>query len=238
VEERSASRLSFDLVHELFRCYLDRFGSFYLHSDSSAVGHLISALAREDAVHCEKWPESPRMNLQDPPAMVHDTVLEMAVLPEHMGCGHLRLILENPDDYRIRSGLLQDMIRAFFATRWSGDTRAVFDVLVGDHAESHVLNVRTRLKEGARTQVWQIPPSDGTRQIFVHHPDVVEHLLAAQSQFLVEQTLAETEEIQAMTDWQGQLYRTQVGLTILALAPDLPVFEANVEEDGLAIHDV
>lgn len=108
-----SSEKSFKDVDELFgkwlneRCSKDR--PFYLHSDRAAVnkitnGSLLRDLKSEDQ---ERFIES-----------FHNS----------QGCGHLRLILEDPKSYEIDSKLFKSLARAFFIRYFQGDERLLFKV--------------------------------------------------------------------------------------------------------------
>lgn len=164
---------------------LDRFGSFYMHTDDQA-----QAASGDSGEH--------------------------SVEPAHQGCGHLRLMLEHPDQYGVRRELVTDFLRAFHELRSEGTPGLDLVRLAGDHRESAVLNVRVA---GDKSRVPLIAPSRGESQVFVNHPDVVSHFRRSGAG-------------SDLFDAVQKLAARQLAATLGHLAPGLPVFEVTFAPDG------
>ena len=209
-------------VEVIFRRYLDHFGSFYLHTDREAQGRLAAALGLEVG-------EVDALIRNPAPAGEDRTrLLEALLLPSHVGCGHLRLLLEEPETYRVRKALVEEVLRNFHLLVWKGDARLVLDILGGPHQEVAV--ARIRAAQGARGLVATCP-RHGATELFVYHPDAVAWLHALHADFLATAGLIPEVRIPEFIEAQQRLGELQLKATLERLAPGLPVFDVIVEAD-------
>lgn len=224
-------------VDTLFRRYLDHFGAFYVHTDRDAQDRLEGALARETGMEGESIDDL----VLGPPPHLRDRLAGLLSQPAHVGCGHLRLMLEDPAAYGVRRTLVEALLRSFFRRLWEGDPRLTFDILGGDHREEGVLSIRTapggaphpdrtphRGGHGGPPLVTACPQHDDL-DLFVHHPEAVEWLHALHAVFLVRVGLLPPGGIAGFIEAQEQLGTRQLKRTLERLAPGLPVFDVHVE---------
>jgi hypothetical protein len=225
----------FPLAHtdadQLFEAYLASFGHFYLHSDTAALERLGAAL--ED--HLESSPsftsvEAVEAFLRKPPEEARSLLMDLLVWPEHVGCGHLRLILEQPDTYSVRHALMRFALRLFYQTLWAGDERLVFDVLDGDHAEEATLNIHA-IDDGEAPLPMPSPNYEAT-QVFVHHPEAVAFMHRQHAAFLVDEKYLQPREETAFIAHQEKLGAAHLQATLQALAADLPTIDVHVTPTG------
>ena len=88
---------------------------FYLHSDRAALGRLFASQAQLRALQ-----DCSPQHLQDAPSRAAFlSALTGADAPGFHGCGHLRLLQEQPEQYGIRIDLLHELLRAFFRAYWA-----------------------------------------------------------------------------------------------------------------------
>lgn len=105
--------VEFGEIDELFgkwlneRCSKDR--PFYLHSDRTAVNKLLGSKQIRD------------LNAEEQELFIES-------FPQFQGCGHLRLIIEDPKSYEIDSKLFKYLSRAFFQRYFRGDERLLFNI--------------------------------------------------------------------------------------------------------------
>ncbi len=230
-ESSAGTQLDEGAVDRLFRRYLDHFGAFYLHSDREAHDRLAASLGAPAGVGIDA------LTLR-PPEELRPTLLGLLVLPAHVGCGHLRLLLEDPEGYGVRRALVEAVLRSFFRHLWAGDTRLTFDVLGGDHREEGVLSIRTSgTGEGAAPLVTACP-QHGELDLFVHHPDAVEWLHALHALFLVRVGYLAPAGVAAFIEAQERLGTLQLQRTLGHLAPGLPLFDVEVEAGGGGLPDL
>jgi rhodanese-related sulfurtransferase len=220
-EEVVGAALDDRTVERVFDRYLDRFGTFYMHSDRAAQARLGAALGIDaDQV------------VSDPPVPLRAILLDAVLDPDHVGCGHLAQLLTDPESYGVRPGLTPTVLRYFFRKLWDGDPRLVFDVLDGSHQEQAVACIHTvHGKETDPDAVVAACPAHGRLQLFIHHPEAVEWLQRRQAEFLAEEGLVPRNAVGAILEAEGRLARRHLEATLRTLAPGLPVFDVWIELD-------
>jgi rhodanese-related sulfurtransferase len=219
-------------VHALMLRRIDAFGRFYLHTDVNASNTSIRAMradrrldeALAHVFHPLEW----RRFLRSPPEALRDVVLEHIVVPAHMGCGHLRLSLLHADAYGVRPGLVRSMYRNFLSLRWQGVEENEIAVLPGGHAEGAV--VRVFLEDGADafSNVPLMSPMAAGSQMFLCHPQVSRFLREQMVRFLTRQrdlVALPKGAAEALVAEVERLGEVQLGQTLSALAPTLPIFD-------------
>lgn len=114
--------------------YVRHFGSFYMHSDELAMRHVCSRM---------NWNFCSDSKILGAPVQEHQALLELLTQPEGTGCGHIKLMLQNPEDYHARQALIQDALAAFFMLLWQRDPETsghlIYHVLIGEHEEEELL---------------------------------------------------------------------------------------------------
>lgn len=226
------------VVTKLLRRRLDTFGRFYMHTDIAAGNRFIAALRGDsrltraigttfEALEWREW-------LSEPPLEARPPLLEHFTNPQHMGCGHLRLMLQNPEQYEIRSGLVLDFLRAFFSTRWAGAPEMENVVLPGGHQEGAVVNVRIEGQLHAYSWVPLLSPAYAGTQMFVNHPQVSAFLRQELAAFLAEQQdlwgepLDPAKVLEVLEGLAGR----QLGATLGHLAKGLPIYDLTFLREG------
>ncbi|MFW5972620.1 MAG: hypothetical protein ACOCTG_01395, partial [Bacteroidota bacterium] len=207
-EAFAGRQLTATAIEQLFESYLERFNHFYLHSDSHAASRLQDALS-----HDERLSARQRMLVRQadadallaaPPEDIRPVLLEQILRPEHVGCGHLRLMLESPERYGARRELIEQVLRVFFQTLWEGDSRAVFEVLRGDHNEQAVVRIhimgddesdRSDESPLSTPPVTMVCPHYEGMEVFVHHPEAVRYLELEHAFFLAWSGLVQGDEV-------------------------------------------
>ncbi|NHZ73062.1 MAG: hypothetical protein GWP16_01135 [Nitrospirae bacterium] len=239
IEQTTGRKLDEDAVTRGLVSHLDTFGHFYMHTDAHAFNALIEALkadprlqiAAVDGLEPEEWFEF----LRKPPHDLRESLLEHLVEPAHLGCGHIRLMLQHGDEYGIRKELVLAYLRAFHRLWWEGAPEVTLTVLPGDHEEGAVVNVRLGAGVWDLSRIPLISPACDGRQMFINHPDVfsylrrktVQHLVRGQDPLAVEASQEET--LQQAID---ELAERQLGVTVGYLAKGLPIFEVVFSADG------
>lgn len=237
LEHVTARPLDTATIAALLARRVDVFGRFYIHSDIHAGNELIRSMRADprltDALRGVYEPLEWRRFFQGPPRAVQEVVLEHALRPEHTGCGHLRLMAQNPSAYGVRSGLLWDTVRALYALRWQGSMDVEVTVLPGGHAEGGVLLVVLEQGVAAFSRIPLVSPLAGRTQLFVSHPQVADFLRTQQAQFLAMQRdllglgVGQARDVERV---MAELGARQAGHTLGQLAKGLPTFEARFNE--------
>lgn len=231
--------LSRATLTKLLRRRLDTFGRFYMHTDIHAGNAFIKSIRSDsrltaaigttyEALEWRKW-------LSDPPVQARPVLLEHMCDPSHIGCGHLRLMVQNPEQYEVRGPLVLDFLRTFFSTRWAGAAEMENVVLPGGHQEGAVLNVRTESEPHAYSWVPLLSPAYAGVQMFVNHPQVSAYMRRELASFLAEQRdLWDGQALDApalLAEIEGIAGR-QLMATLGHLAKGLPIYDLWFRHDG------
>lgn len=229
LEEVRGMELDVDEIHQLLDAYLEAFGRFYIHTDTHALEGLEHELGLEeqDVEHL----------VRHPPRHLEAALLDALTSPERVGCGHLRLVLRNPEEYGVRPELTRALLRAVLVRLWRGET-IDFVILEGDHHEGAVVNVRVDREVHAFTRIPRVVPHVGDHAIFVNHPEVSTWLRRENATFLFEVDpwlSAHPGRREDFLETVERLGRTQLESTLRHLATSLPVYEAHVHHDGVRV---
>jgi hypothetical protein len=219
-------------VDALVQAWVDTFGRFYLHNDTPTVNALMPKLRADprltETIEPLRQPMQWRTFLKRPPAHVHEALLDWYTKPEAMGCGHLKLMTLHPERYGVRAGLVPQVLRAFWTTRWKGAPEPEYVILGGSHGEGAVVNVTLDEKLWTFSRVPLLSPNVGGLQMFVNHPQVASQLRSHVTEFLlrVESLLPAVPSSRAALSEQVEvLGQRHLEATLGALAAGLPVFE-------------
>ncbi len=249
----SLSALEQELGHPLgsawiaavFDRYVDSFGRFYLHTDHHALVRLGEAL-RDDprtASFAARLhdPEAVLGFVRSPPPEAEAALLDQLTRPEHVGCGHLRLMMQHPGRYGVRPGIVAEVMRAVFVRAWRRPELLDYADLDGEHGERGVLEVRIDHAVHAHSLVPMVAPHAGTRELFVLHPQVADFLRSENAAFLTEQlSPAESRRVRpgVLRGHIQSLGARQLRATVHALAPHLPHYVLQAAEGSHAITSV
>lgn len=218
---------------------IDTFGRFYMHSDTHAANELILALRKDGrfdaAIEHVREAMQWRRFFASPPEALRELLLEYMVQPAHVGCGHLKLMMQEHARYGARPELVRDMVRAFHRLRWNGASEAEFMPLPGGHREGAVVNVRVEGELRSFTPVPLVSPKGPGTQMFVNHPQVSQLLRRDLATFLCAQDdLLPVDDAmcEPLFTEMGSLASAQMGLTLGRLAKGLPVYDVTFARRG------
>ena len=238
LEKLTGKALSDEAVFELLSRRLDAFGRFAFHTDTAAGDRLIAAIRNDprtkDAVAGLKDPIAFRAFFASPPAPIRPVLLELMVMPAHLGCGHLRLMTQFPRRWGIREGLTVQVLRAALELRWRGRHDLEVTPLPGGHSEGAVVNVHISEELDAFSWVPLVAPSIAGRQMFVNHPDVASFLRRQLARWMSQQgdLLPSVPAAAALFEAMQTLHQQQLMATLGELAAGLPIFDVTVFPDG------
>lgn len=148
---------------------------FYMHTDEHAVERL------REATGDDGFDPARRPARED-----QARLLELLADPAYLGCGHLRLLIQHPDQYRVRPQLTQWFIKAFFDFMWNHEhggklhhhTSIALVELEGNHVEQAVVVIDTDKSHLAPGDVCMglapmIPGIDDLNSFFTDHASFV-----------------------------------------------------------------
>lgn len=229
-------------IAAVFDRYVASFGRFYLHTDHHALDRLGAALRADarTAQHASRLTDAEAVLafVRHPPADAEAALLDHLARPESVGCGHLRLMMQHPTRYGVRAGIVADVMRAVFNRAWRRPELLDYAALEGEHVERGVLEVRIDHAVHAHSLVPMVVPHEGTRELFVLHPQVADFLRAENAAFLTEQLEpAEARRVHegALRSHIQRLGARQLQATVQALAPHLPHYALRAAEGSHAI---
>ena len=225
-------KLEVNEISNVFNWYLDTFGSFYMHTDTHGLEHLMGMLNKDKRV--EKKIETVKemeAELRKPQNIDKELLLELLVNPKNVGCGHLRLMLEDAAGYHVSQKVIERIIESYFKTLWRNDEQSeklVFRVLEGNHEERAVVVIKVPGDISEDTIIPMVRPSNGDLSMFVAHPQVVSWMHKnvafelAKSGIFEEVTEQDAEKIAESMDRLGG---EELRQTTSHLASGLPIHE-------------
>jgi len=222
LERVTGQAFDLDQMPSYFDAYLARFGRFYMHGDTHALARMPADIWQQ-APPAETEARKMGNFLRNPPPEMQDRLLDELVKPDHIGCGHLKLMLTRPEDYGVRPEVTLAFMRTFFRGLWNG-APVDYVVLEGDHQEGAVVNIVVADEINPETMIPTITPQVNGKQMFVNHPQAASFLrreLSVGIDALIPVKVDADEFFTAM----GQLAQQQLGHTLQALAKGLPLFE-------------
>jgi hypothetical protein len=203
----------FDLstIGAILARWIDKSGEFYMHTDE---------------VHALKHLQISKEEVLRPPRDQQESLLELLVLPANIGCGHLRLMVQYPDEYGVRKELVQEVIKAVYRRVWSGQGNVELEVLKHDHTEGAVVIVDLKYDIAGSTRIpTLIPMSTGDVQMFVYHPQAEAYMLNAVVEHM-HHIVDNPVDRQALLEEMTALAYVQLSGTVGHLAPTLPIYKA------------
>lgn len=245
LEEATGHKLSPGAVEGLLRDELDTFGPFYLHTDSHAFHHLIEAVAKDPAVapHVQglegdaEWHQF----MDHPPRELWPRLIEHLSEPKHIGCGHVRLMIQHSADYGVRAELVKSFLAAFHKMRWSGSPDLELVTLGGAHEEVAVLNVYADMELWDFAPIPLVSPAVGASQVFVNHPQVAAKHRDHYVEFFrrLPPLKGMPEKVESFRKALHALANKQLGQTLHHLAKGLPIYEAHyLGDDKVRVEEV
>lgn len=225
VEQVTGTPVPSARVPEFLDAWIDAFGRIYLHTDDHALERLGEALVAAGHL-TDPSPAAVEALIRHPPASSEELLLDLLVRPEHTGCGHLRLILQDPTAYRVRPGLVNDLIRSVMRRLWERAEDVRFVVLHGDHHERAVVEVIVPEPVRGWSEIPVIDPAVGDHQVFVHHPQVERWMRQLAATFVAERAawlVGVSAEPDDVLRAEEALAAHHLDRTLRSLASGLPI---------------
>ena len=225
-----------DQLEQLLVNYASTFGQFYMHTDTHAVQEMLQTISNDSVL--THWANDYKDDVDSFFAAIPtldktkaDLLMPYLLMPQHIGCGHIKLLATHPDQYQVSPQLVSQVIKSFFRLMWLGNKRMHWEMLDGEHHEKQVVVIDTE-QELQNDSVIPFACHTDNEQQFVHHSAVRRYFHKRDAMFiknfmshlgLASPTLTDfIEKIEKQAD-------LQLGHTVNALARDLPVVKYVVE---------
>jgi hypothetical protein len=235
IEALTGVEIPDDEIPEVFQRFLKHFGRFYMHTDTHALENLRKAVVADKAIDAAPADLAAAEKLVRTPGKLAEALLPHVLAADNIGCGHLKLIVKNPEEYGVRPQLARKFLETVFRAIWAGGD-IDYTVLEGGHAEGAVVQVTAGKKKHAYTRIPMVAPCSHGQQMFVQHPKVVAWLRHQMATFLGEvEPLLEGVDTDDFTHEVRKLADQQLGATLQHLASGLPLYQALVNEAGSVV---
>jgi rhodanese-related sulfurtransferase len=238
-EQTMGRRLDEPTVRNALLASLDHLGAFYMHTDGHAFDALIERVRSDSRLQTmvaritepEEWG---RFFIR-PPEEAWDALEEHMTDPAHVGCGHMRLMLEHSDDYGIRRELVVFFLGAFCRLMWAGAPELTLTLLPGGHKEGAVVNVRMEEEIFGLSRIPLLSPACSAGQMFVNHPGVSSYLRQAVVELHKRGLGGLRVDASKGGDFEAafsELAERHIERTVGTLAKGLPVYDVEFSRAG------
>ena len=217
-------------LEQLLANYASTFGRFYMHTDTHAVKALMERLSADESLR--DWGAGYGNDIDgffrallDLNKSESDQILKYLLMPEYVGCGHLKLLIQEFQQYQVRSQLVLDTIASFFRLMWLGNKRMHWEMLEGDHCEHEVVVIDADQELQDESAIPFACHSD-TEQRFVTHSAARRFFHKRDAAFInkfVSYSGLPTMQIDFFIEEIERLADLQLNNTLGALAKDLPI---------------
>ncbi|MDH5546259.1 MAG: hypothetical protein OEZ43_11760 [Gammaproteobacteria bacterium] len=226
-------------LEQLLANYASSFGRFYMHTDTHAVKRLLSRIEKDPEL--QDWARSFNGNTRkffDALILIDkemsDKLLPFLLMPEHIGCGHLKLLIQQPQKYQVRKSLVLQTLTSFFQLMWLGNRRMHWEMLEGDHEEKQVIVIDSELELEDNSAI-PFACNHDNEQRFVAHSAARRFFHRRDAGFINKfvSYMGETAiNADLLIGEIARLAELQMGNTLNALAKDLPVVRVVVSAES------
>jgi hypothetical protein len=146
---------------------------WFLHTDEDTMDRLKEVLG------------DPEFNIEAPvwsDTVTQDRLLELLVMPEFVGCSHLRLLLLQSTQYQVPVNITRGYLKAYYEFMWNQQHGPIFNHIIdfteleGEHHEQAIVTLHRQIPSGnssCRDLAPEVVPQDNVDSIFIFHEDTV-----------------------------------------------------------------
>ena len=227
-------------IDQILANYASTFGRFYMHTDTHAVRQLLQSISHDDELSSWANDYNGEVDLffADIAALdknKSNRLMEYLLMPQHIGCGHIKLLVSHPEQYQVRPQLLIQIITSFFRLMWLGNTRMHWEMLDGEHDEKQVVVIDAEEDLQNESNIPFACHQDNEQQ-FVHHSAVRRYFHKRDAKFIInfiEYLDKVPPTLSVLIDEIERQSDLQLSHTVNALAKDLPVIKVVVEGNNI-----
>ena len=211
--------------HPLLVQQYNKVKRFYMHTDEHAELRLGTSL------------NITQFDILEPAEGQKERLLDSVANPSFLGCGHLRLMAQNPGVYGVPSTLFTNFMRIYHRTLWGMEGadlqgRVRMDVLPGDHDENAVI---VMLESGCPGFAPVVAARRDMPHLFVADNVAVLTLRKDLIAFFNRESAAKSTNLTSIEDAVTAVGSKQLVFTVNALASSLPMFSVLME--GILVAD-
>lgn len=209
-------------VQSLFQQFLQRHISasrpFYYHTDDQKLSNVFAQVGTQIGQKITILPPAA------PPAAEKEIWLNELVKSYAQGCGHIRLMIENPSTYGLASAqILQWIIRAFYDEFWAADTDAKraklkFTIKLGSLQGKAIAIVQNKFGTCAGYTPG-IPANIGGSSVFIYSPAAASAFRSTIMAPFFEGQFAAGWNTEMFVSEITKLFTTQLTATLTNLVP-------------------
>ena len=225
------------VIQGLFRKYINQMEplrKFYMHTDDHSYSHLLKSLNLTSTFDIHNTPDE-----------LMSLMLQSVVMPDNIGCGHLKQIMLKPDEYLTPNWITKGFLRAFFQYMWLEDRERIVEnrkllyvILTGSHAEQGILEIDN---DGCPGMAASVPSASNNGMFFILHSAATSFLRTSMSSFLMDQFPANfhdfSNDLVAFKGKMDEYGSTQLSLTASKLAAGLSIYRVKVQGSELSLLD-
>eukprot|EP00347_Sterkiella_histriomuscorum_P004252 403361163 len=184
---------------------------FYLATDDRAIQHI------------EKQLNIIGLDIINPKKKVQEQVLKIIAQPENQGDLHIKLLLQEPQNYSVNKTIIEYFIQSYYQLLWDKEAGSLSDkleleVLAGDHDEQAFVEIKTDMEclRNNRAPLLSSHNDDNSVQVFINHMDAVTLVRAQIAKFFTqhvghESTKADTETMFNRMNHMGMAFLEHTG---------------------------
>lgn len=204
--EKKAVAISEQLVNKVFLDFAEKIGPVYLHTDQAALDRIFCRLGLDKNTRLkELTPEQ------------QEAFIELASKPDYIGCGHVKLLLEDHQGYQIKPCVVETSLKVFYQQYFASNPAFMLDVLQGRHEEESVILAESNQGVSGFTMVLTTGP--GQQQSFYCHRPLKKELVTKLIELLREFDFDAEMEVDELFNRSNE----KAERTLSLLAPNLPV---------------
>lgn len=159
-EHHRGQLITDDEIHDAIHSLADNTSPMYLHTDQHALELIYARMGLESDTRLRALTEQQQR-----------TFIELAVRPDHQGCGHIKLMMQHPEKYDFSAKLAEKVLRQHLKLFFTQTDGVLFDVLAGHHEEEQVFIIEEQSNIDTRNETVLVleNKTDG-QQFFCHRP--------------------------------------------------------------------
>lgn len=209
-EKQRGRPITDDEIHDAIHSLADTTSPMYLHTDQHALELIYARMGLESDTR-----------LRDLTVQQQRSFIELAVRPDHQGCGHIKLMMQHPERYDFSVRLAERVLKHHLKLFFTGTENVLFDVLAGLHEEEQVFIIENQSNIDTRNETVLVLKNQSDGQQFFCHRPLKRELIRRYTTVLRDQQVYDFTDDDRAT--LATLHNRQAETTLGILAGDLSI---------------